>query len=78
MSDNIEAAAEPIQYLAVIHASQEINALLNSCNFGAKKLIYFNNGVELALSWEQKKLNIVGIISQAEILSPSGITLQQP
>lgn len=64
-----------IKYLAVIHGSEDVIAMLNCCDFEDKQILYFNNGVELASAWESKKLNIVGIISQSEILAPSGITL---
>jgi lipopolysaccharide/colanic/teichoic acid biosynthesis glycosyltransferase len=64
-----------INYLAVIHGSEDVIAMLNCCDFEDRQILYFNNGVELASAWESKKLNIVGIISQSEILAPSGITL---
>lgn len=65
------------KYIAIVHASEETTSLLNGCNFEDKELIYFNNGVELANTWETRKLNIVAIISQSEILAPSGITFKE-
>ncbi|NCD72238.1 sugar transferase [Mucilaginibacter agri] len=68
-------SGDAIQYLAVIHGTEDVIALLNCCNFEDRQILYFNNGVELSTAWENKKLNIVGIISQSEILAPSGISL---
>ena len=72
-----EVISSDKKYIAVIHASEEVSALLNNCDFEDKELIYFNNGVELAGDWDTKKLNIVAIISQSEILAPSGITFKE-
>lgn len=65
------------EYIAVIHSNEEIAFMLKYCDFEGKQLLHYNNGVELASAWENQKLNIVAIISQSEILAPSGIALAE-
>ncbi|MCJ8211268.1 sugar transferase [Mucilaginibacter sp. RS28] len=74
MSDFI-TADKGVEYIAVIHAAEDTAQKLELCDFEGKKLLFFNNGVELAAEWENKKLAIACIISQSEILGPSGISL---
>lgn len=68
-------ADNTVEYIAVIHATEDLVSVINTCDFGAREILFYNNGVELAAAWESKKLNVVAIISQSEILGPSGISL---
>ena len=63
--------------IAVINADQTVSQLISGCNFNEHTLMHFANGIELSSKWEKTNLNIVAIISQAELMGPSGISLFQ-
>ncbi len=45
------------------------------CDFEGKKVVYFENGLRLVQDWVEKKLLIVAIISNSEILANCGLSL---
>lgn len=63
--------------IALVNADSHCTAILTSLNFGKNTLRPFNNGIEMANAWEKEKLNITAIISQGDILGPTGISLSE-
>ncbi len=61
--------------IAVVNADQANKNFLENCDFKGIVLQFFANGLELSNEWLGKKLNIVAIISQSEIMGASGISL---
>lgn len=61
--------------IAVVNADQANKKFLENCHFKGTVLQFFANGLELSNEWLGKKLNIVAIISQSEIMGASGISL---
>lgn len=64
------------QIIAVLRADEDLYAtLINECNFEDRQLINFKDDEELFSEWEQKKHNIVAIISKSDILGKYGVNL---
>jgi lipopolysaccharide/colanic/teichoic acid biosynthesis glycosyltransferase len=64
------------QIIALLRADEDLFATLaNECDFGSRQLINFNDDEELFTEWEQKKYNIVAIISKSDILGKYGVNL---
>jgi lipopolysaccharide/colanic/teichoic acid biosynthesis glycosyltransferase len=72
-------SSEPINVglpvIALINCDDEITSLLHHCNLGARKLISFKNGIELIDRLEDNDWHLEAIISQSEVMAPSGISL---
>lgn len=64
------------QIIAVLRADDELYiTLVSECDFGGRQVINFKDDEELFSEWEQKKYNIVAIISKSDILGKYGINL---
>jgi lipopolysaccharide/colanic/teichoic acid biosynthesis glycosyltransferase len=64
------------QIIALLRADEDLYATLeNECNFVGCQLINFNDDEELFAEWEQKKHNIVAVISKSDILGRYGVNL---
>lgn len=63
------------QIIALIGSDRTTFTMLSICNLQGRKLMEFKNGIDLINSNEKQQLNIVAIIAQGEIMSPSGIAL---
>ena len=64
------------QTIALLRADEDLYATLaNECDFGDRQLINFKDDEELFSEWEQKKHNIVAIISKSDILGRYGVNL---
>ena len=61
--------------IALINCDDEITSLLHHCNLGGRKLISFKNGIELIDRLENSDWHLEAIISQSEVMAPSGISL---
>lgn len=61
--------------IALLNIDNATNDVISKCDFGNQELMYFSTGIELCQKWEKNKLNIVAIISQNEVIAPSGIYL---
>jgi len=59
--------------VALINVSPANTELLSSCQLGDVALVSFKNSVEFINSWEKQKLDIMGIISESEVMAPLGI-----
>lgn len=65
--------ADPI--IAIVNADEEAKKILEVADFGGIQLKHFENGIDLSQQWLNNGLNIVAILSQAEIMGTSGIPL---
>jgi len=68
--------AKSDQTIALLRADEDLYATLaNECDFGGRQLINFKDDEELFSEWEQKKHNVVAIISKSDILGRYGVNL---
>jgi lipopolysaccharide/colanic/teichoic acid biosynthesis glycosyltransferase len=70
---NTPTAPLPKRLVALINVSHAHFQLLSSCNLGDVSLATFSNSMEFINAWEKQKLDIIGIVSESEIMSPLGI-----
>ena len=59
--------------IALLNTDQETFELISQCDFGGNEIMPFKSGAEMSTKWEKNKLDIVAIISQSEVIAPSGI-----
>ncbi len=59
--------------VALVNVSSANTELLSSCELGDVALISFKNSLEFITTWEKQKLDIIGIISESEVMAPLGI-----
>jgi len=55
-------------FIVLINFDENDSLIINNCNFHQRQLLHFNNVVEMIASWEDKKFDIVAVISKSEIL----------
>ncbi len=72
MSSIVANAQEP-GIIALLNVDDATYGLISGCDFGSLELMQFKNGVELCTKWEKNRLNILGIISQSEVIAPLGV-----
>lgn len=63
------------QFIALLDFDESSSKEFSGYKLLDRKTISFNNGDELTQAWEKQSLNIVAIVSKAEILGNSGIEL---
>lgn len=64
------------QVIALIRPDEELYvALATKCDFEGRQLMSFENGEDFFSQWEEKKFNVVAIISKSDILGKYGINL---
>jgi len=64
------------QVIALLRADDDLyDSLLDECDFEGRQLVNFRDDEELFTEWEQKKYNIVAIISKSDILGKYGVNL---
>lgn len=63
--------------IALVSVDKANTESLQSINFNGRACRSFANGVELSNAWEREKLAIAAIISQGDILGPTGISLSE-
>ncbi len=64
-----------IPIIALLNADNETLHILESCNLNGVQIQQFPSIVDLCTQWHNKELNIVAIISQAEIMGSYGISI---
>jgi lipopolysaccharide/colanic/teichoic acid biosynthesis glycosyltransferase len=64
-----------VPILAVLNADDETLLILESCNFNGATIQQFSSVIDLCSQWRSKDLNIVAIVSQAEIMGSYGISV---
>jgi lipopolysaccharide/colanic/teichoic acid biosynthesis glycosyltransferase len=63
------------EIIALINFDEKTYALFSTAKLGGRKLVTFQNGIDLTNAWYKQKLNIVAIVSQSEIMGTSGVSL---
>lgn len=61
--------------IALVGYDETDTDLFASANFNGCELAHFANGIKMAAAWTAENLNIVAIISNSEIMGPSGLAL---
>lgn len=74
---NIPATDNTHEIIALVNFDEATCQVISACNFGGRQLEGFKNNIDLITRWEKQKLNIVAVISQSEILGPTGIPLKE-
>lgn len=75
MTDFPSSNITKLSIVALINCDSEVTSKLEHCQLGNTKLIAFKNGIDLLERWEQNDWNISAIISQSEVMAPSGVSL---
>ncbi len=75
MTDLSYSVPNKLSVVALINCDFEVTSLLSQCSLKGAKLIPFNNGIDLLNHWDQNEWNVIAVISQSEVMSPSGVSL---
>jgi lipopolysaccharide/colanic/teichoic acid biosynthesis glycosyltransferase len=75
MTDLSFSAPTKLSVVALINCDVEVTSMLSQCYLKDAKLIAFKNGIELLDHWSQNEWNVIAVISQSEVMSPSGVSL---
>ena len=67
--------AKQEKIIALIGCDESISSIFLNANFGDKQVDSFINAAAFFAALETNSLNFVGIVSQSEVLAPSGIEL---
>lgn len=62
-------------FIVLINFDENDSLIINNCNFHQRQLLHFNNVVEMIASWEDKKFDVVAVISKSEILGNFGTNI---
>ena len=64
------------QVIALLRADDELyTELTTQCDFEGRQIINFKSDEDLFADWEEKKINVVAIISKSDILGRYGVNL---
>lgn len=63
--------------IALVNVDQACTSILESINFGGNLCRSFTNGINLFNAWEKERLPVVAIVSQGDVLGPTGISLAE-
>jgi lipopolysaccharide/colanic/teichoic acid biosynthesis glycosyltransferase len=64
------------QVIVLLRADDELyNALISECNFHDRQIINFETDDELFNIWEEKKFEVVAIVSKSDVLGKYGVNL---
>jgi lipopolysaccharide/colanic/teichoic acid biosynthesis glycosyltransferase len=63
------------KFIVLINFDENDSLIINNCNFHQRQLLHFNNVVEMIASWEDKKFDVVAVISKSEILGNFGTNI---
>lgn len=75
MTDFSAPTKNKLSIVALINCDSDVTSMLQHCQLGNTKLISFKNGIDLQDRWEQNEWNISVIVSQSEVMAPSGVSL---
>lgn len=75
MTDLSSPSPSKLSIVALINCDNEVTSMLEHCALGNVKLVAFKNGIELLNKWDDSNWNISAIISQSEVMAPSGVSL---
>lgn len=71
---NYSPKETPGSVIAVINATEAVAAQLADIDFGNATLAHFKNESEFINKWERQRFETAAIISQAEVMTPAGIS----
>ncbi|MFL9481441.1 sugar transferase [Chitinophagaceae bacterium LWZ2-11] len=63
--------------IALVNLDDVTYKTISAFKLEDRPLLRFKNGIDLTNNWEKYNLNIVAVISQSEVMAPSGITLAE-
>jgi lipopolysaccharide/colanic/teichoic acid biosynthesis glycosyltransferase len=75
MTDLSYSVPSKLPVVALINGNLEVEQMLSQCNLKEAKLISFKNGIDLLEHCNQNEWNVLAVISQSEVMSPSGVSL---
>lgn len=75
MTDISFSDSNKLSVVALINCDFEVTSMLSQSFLNEAKLIQFKNGIELLDHWNQNEWNVIAVISQSEVMSPSGVSL---
>ena len=61
--------------IALINCDQSVKALFETYILHNRKIVFFDNGLQLINAWKKQNLPIVALVSQSDVLAVNGITL---
>ena len=61
--------------IALINCDYTVKALFETCQLHNRKIVCFDNGLQLLTNWKKQELSIVAIVSQSDVLAANGIAL---
>jgi lipopolysaccharide/colanic/teichoic acid biosynthesis glycosyltransferase len=75
MTDLSYSVPSKLSVVALVNCNAEVAQMLSQCYLKDAKLISFKNGIDLLEHWNQNEWNVLAVISQSEVMSPSGVSL---
>ena len=75
MTDLSYSEESNLSVVALVNCDLEVTSLLSQSNLVGATMISFKNGIELSDHWDKNAWNIIAVISQSEVMSPSGVSL---
>jgi len=64
-----------LSVVALINCDLEVTGMLSNYYLNKWEFISFKNGIELMAAWDRNDWNVLAVISQSEVMSPSGVSL---
>lgn len=75
MSDLSLLPKQKHSIIALINCDEVVKSMLSHCALGNRTQISFKNGIELLDRWEANEWVVSAIVSQSEVMAPSGVSL---
>ena len=75
MSDISYSIPNHLSVGALINCDLEVTRMLSNYYLNKGELISFKNGIDLLAAWDRNEWNVLAVISQSEVMSPSGVSL---
>lgn len=74
---NLSSTSSNNGIIALVNVDQACTDVMHSLFFDGVTYRSFTNGINLFNAWEKEKLQIVAIVSQGDVLGPTGISLAE-
>jgi lipopolysaccharide/colanic/teichoic acid biosynthesis glycosyltransferase len=75
MGDFSNSVPVKLSVIALVNCDFEVAKMLSNCYLKDAKLLAFKNGIDLFDHWNQNDWNVLAVITQSEVMSPSGVSL---
>ncbi len=75
MTDLSRSVPIHLPVVALINCDLEVTSMLSNYYLNKGELISFKNGIDLLDHWDRNEWNVLAVISQSEVMSPSGVSL---